>query len=161
MKYMPKQFCAGVLRGPRPNSYDDLCILADAGVTTIFSLEEGWSRIFGWRFEAHDWQVRIGGLFYLFPLSNLFPPSAATCIAITDLLIHDSNGPLGESSYVHCYAGVDRTGFILAVFRVRFHKWKPLDAWAEAQEYGMHRRYWWWKKHFLKLCSELPNETDL
>lgn len=48
---------------------------------------------------------------------------------------------------VRCRRGVDRTGFVIAAYRILVNGWDVERAYQECLDNG-HRRwiYWWWKK---------------
>ena len=140
-------------RGSHPTDIPDLRVLADLDVLTIVSLETFWHKIFGWDGEEKWWshQVLGFGRFFNFPLSNIFPPTKAQTDEILDEIRRSQGLTERSAVYVHCYAGVDRTGWIVAAYRVRYAGWRIDDAWAEAKREGMHWRYRWWKPFFRKL----------
>jgi len=43
---------------------------------------------------------------------------------------------------VHCAAGKDRTGTVVAAYRIAHQKWTNQQALAEAQQIGLH----WWER---------------
>jgi protein-tyrosine phosphatase len=59
------------------------------------------------------------------------------------------NMPLGKV-YVHCKAGVDRTGFMIAVYRMQVEDWPFDKAWKEMKKEGSHWWYRWWKYELKK-----------
>lgn len=141
----------GLYRGSRPESSDDLTYLSfNCSVKTIVSLETGfgrfWDGLFGRAFQEQDLWTRVYQRILLSrPCSNLLPPTPAETRAILD----DIKASLQKGSvYVHCYAGVDRTGWIIAAWRVREQGWSIPDAWNEAIRMGLHARFWWWADAF-------------
>ena len=36
--------------------------------------------------------------------------------------------PANQPIYVHCYYGADRTGMVIALYRVAYEDWAPIDA---------------------------------
>ena len=144
-------------RGSRPECYDDLTHLKSLGITTIVSLQEGYARAKakltgGYATEREDW-IAMGGVYYDVPLSNIIPPSPGR-LFLVEKLIAENHGV-----YVHCFAGVDRTGMSIAYHKVKRFHLTPEEAWQEAVDYGMHRRYRWWKPAFLRACAEIPKNA--
>lgn len=44
--------------------------------------------------------------------------------------------------YVHCKAGENRTGFVIATYRMVYQGWTPEEAVREMRVYGFYRVYW-------------------
>ena len=142
-----------LVRGPRLKGVSDVYHLhSHFWVRTIINLEEGWSRKFGNYQEGPDC-IAFGIKYHGIGLSNFSPPSVEECRAIMKV-IYGTEKPV----YVHCYAGVDRTGFIVALYGALRYGRCPHECWEEAQEAGMHKRYFWWRKSFLAVCAALKGE---
>lgn len=76
--------------------------------------------------------------------SNIFPPDAERVTRFLDTL---SNG---KRTYLHCHSGVDRTGFLVATYRMVEQKWPYHEAYKEWVESGRHFWFDWWKKELKK-----------
>jgi protein tyrosine/serine phosphatase len=66
-------------------------------------------------------------------LSNRTAPSDAEVEQILSLV----NAPDNQPVFVHCKRGADRTGTIIALYRIRHDGWTSEQAKAEAKHYGM------------------------
>ena len=147
----------GLHRGSRPESPVALGILAsNYGVKTIISLETDfgafWDSLVSFRFdEGACWQDWWKKTFIRHPLSNFLPPTRFETMQILDDI---NRSLLNGGVFVHCYSGVDRTGWIIAAYRVIEEEMHPEDAWAEAVKMGMHFRYFWWKSAFIALFPQ-------
>lgn len=140
-----------VYRGPRPKNQEELEHLFKSGVRTIISLEEGWGKLFGWKGEESLWKM-MGGRFIHLRMSNVFPPTLDQCQLVEDT-IHRFYAR--GSVFIHCYAGVDRTGFVSA-YLAYINGYSAEQAWQYAAlDQGMHKRYYWWKKYFMKMVGEV------
>lgn len=138
-------------RGDRPQNNSDLGILAlSYHVERIVSLETFWHKLFGWADEGECWTTSWRRIFKSFPMSNIFPPMWEETMTALDAISEVLQHP-GATIYVHCFAGKDRTGWVIAGYRVKVEGWPPEKAWAEAIEKGMHWRYWWWKPFFMRM----------
>jgi tyrosine-protein phosphatase SIW14 len=71
----------------------------------------------------------------LAPFSDALPAAVITAFfdAVNDL----TNGPV----FVHCRRGSDRTGFLVALYRISHQAWTADRAYREARELGMR---WWY-----------------
>lgn len=115
-----------LFRGAQPNDAD-MANLQRLGVRTIINLRlpsDTWSE------EATV--ARTLGLGYVsVPLRGLSAPTNAEVARIL-ALIGSSPPPV----FVHCEHGADRTGTIIACYRVQHDGWTGARAWAEAKSYG-------------------------
>jgi len=74
------------------------------------------------------------------PLGTFFPPSL-TELRLAVRVIQKTRE---TGIYVHCAKGVDRTGMVIAAFRILVEEWDPFDAAAECFREGMHWIYLPW-----------------
>jgi len=80
--------------------------------------------------------VEAAGMTYLnVPMSTLGAPSAEAVFKILALIESDSTGPV----FVHCKRGSDRTGTVIACYRILHDHWDNRKALQEARSYGMYR----------------------
>ena len=64
---------------------------------------------------------------------------------------------------VHCLEGVDRTGLLIAAYRVKYMEWSEQLAFEEALHYGYHDDINWglnktWKEFNIKLSADRENK---
>lgn len=115
-------------RGAQPTE-EGFESLAKLGVKTIIDLRETSDR--------SDWEegiVRSAGMKYLaFPIAGLAAPSDRQIQDILKVLNDPSQGPV----FVHCKRGKDRTGAIVACYRVQHDGWDNKKALKEARDLGM------------------------
>jgi len=71
--------------------------------------------------------------------SNIWPP---TYFQVSEFLVAASNG---LKTYLHCHSGVDRTGFLVAAYRMQKLGWPFEEAYKEWVEQGRHWWFDWWK----------------
>lgn len=60
------------------------------------------------------------------------------------------NDPDNHPVFVHCRRGADRTGAMIAFYRIAFQRWDPEKAYTEAREIGLR----WW---YFKLGKQIRN----
>jgi len=60
-----------------------------------------------------------------------------------------SDDPKTRPVYVHCKAGQNRTGFVIATYRMIYQGWTPEEAVREMRVYGFYR-VWSRDERFLK-----------
>jgi tyrosine-protein phosphatase SIW14 len=117
-----------VFRGGQPTAqgFQDL---AKNGVKVIIDLREPGSRSV-WEENA----VTAAGMRYVnVPMTGLTPPSEAEIGKILPLLEDSSIGPV----FVHCMRGADRTGAVIASYRIQHDHWENARALKEARADGM------------------------
>lgn len=133
---------AAFWRGGAPKSTVDLIQLYAQGVRTIISLETGFADKLGdYPEEQSDWES-MGGAYHLVKCSNFWAPTAAQTNEVMRLM---GNKPAGKV-YLHCFSGVDRTGWMAARYRLsRLDFLNASDAWeVEAKGSGTHWWFYWW-----------------
>lgn len=116
-------------RGAQPDT-NGINNLKSLGVKSIISLREPGS---SWRGEAAAAQT-AGLVCTNFPLSGINAPKPEQVRQIL-ATIDSLPGPV----FIHCAHGCDRTGTIVACYRIQHDKWSTATAMAEAERYGMSR----------------------
>lgn len=119
-----------VARGPRPG-IDTFPYLA-VNVNKILVLD-------GDREAAMEWAVLWPMVAVVsFPISDwqIYNPFGGVSQSFMDKILEEMTGP--AKIYVHCLHGWDRTGLVIAMYRVRKYGWSKDRAMAEAIEYGYH-----------------------
>ncbi|MEO6393156.1 MAG: tyrosine-protein phosphatase [Pyrinomonadaceae bacterium] len=106
--------------------------LAHVGIKTIVNLRDDDDRAL-----SEEKQVTAAGMQYFnLPLSNLKHPNAAQLEKILAVI----NDPQNQPVLVHCKRGADRTGTIIACYRIAHDGWTGDAALKEAKSYGLG---WW------------------
>ena len=117
-----------VYRGAQPTS-EGLDYLAKIGVKTVLDLREK-----GERASREEVRVKALGMQYVnVPMTGLTPPTANEITRILVLLENPTPGPV----FVHCMRGADRTGAVIAAYRIDHDHWENARALNEALGFGM------------------------
>jgi tyrosine-protein phosphatase SIW14 len=117
-----------VYRGAQPTD-EGFNYLAKIGVKTVVNLREHDERSL-----AEEHVVTADGMQYVnVPMTGLTPPTEAQITKILALLEDDTTGPV----FVHCQRGADRTGAVIAAYRVDHDHWDNARALTEAKSRGM------------------------
>lgn len=131
---------AHLFRGGQP-SREGITKLAELGVRTIIDLRE-LSR----SASAEEEQARALGIrYYRIPLGHLIGPSRAAIDRILEILADPQSRPV----YVHCRRGCDRTGTVVACYRIANESWTAERAIEEALDRGM-RIFELFKRAFIR-----------
>jgi protein tyrosine phosphatase (PTP) superfamily phosphohydrolase (DUF442 family) len=103
--------------------------LAALGVTTVIDLCR--EREHSTSVEATA--VEEAGMRYVsFPMDGSATPSGPQIARALDLL------EAGDTVFVHCKLGMDRTGVVIAAYRIAREHWANQQALDEAEDLGMH-----------------------
>ena len=117
-----------VYRGAQPTE-EGFDYLAKLGVKTVVDLREHDERSL-----AEEHVVTAAGVQYVnVPMTGLTPPTEAEITKILALLEDDTTGPV----FVHCQRGADRTGAVIAAYRIDHDHWDNARALTEAKSLGM------------------------
>ena len=113
--------------------------LQDLGFNTIINLRGASART-----RAQEAEARTLGLnYYTISLPNWGRPDDARIERILELI----NAPESGRVLIHCRSGVDRTGMIVAIHRMKDEGWTSHDALAEAERNGMRRIQFWMRDY--------------
>lgn len=120
-----------VFRGAQPTD-SGWPSLAKLGVKTVIDLREPSE----YPLKAEKKAVEGAGMHFVsMPLHGLIAPPDAEIHKILALLQSESSSPV----FVHCRRGKDRTGTVIACYRIAHDHWSNQKALAEARSLGMSR----------------------
>ncbi len=116
-------------RGGQPKE-GGLQKLASLGVKTIINLRDDDDHE-----QAEETEAHAAGLQYFnVPMARLGRPSDKIIEDVLAILNKSENQPV----FVHCKLGSDRTGTVVAIYRIEHDGWSSEQAKAEAKRYGMN-----------------------
>lgn len=126
-------------RGGQPTG-EGLELLKNAGIKTVVSFRWGKKTI-----AAEQAAVeKLGMKFISLPMYYWRLPGLEITEEFLSIVDDRSNWPL----FVHCFHGADRTGLLLAIFRIKRQSWHVDEAYREMKAKGFHRfriRHFKWK----------------
>lgn len=127
-------------RGGQPTA-EGIKQLAKLGIKTVISFRDTDEKVVRERKIAEE----NGMKFINMHLSNWFKPKDSDIEAILAEIQKPENQPV----FIHCKRGADRTGTIIAVYRMKFENWTAAEANQEAKKFGLG---WWqvWMKDYIK-----------
>ncbi|HSB29124.1 MAG TPA: dual specificity protein phosphatase family protein [Pyrinomonadaceae bacterium] len=115
-------------RGGQPAS-KGLQRLKQLGIKTVINLRDDDDRA-----RQEESAAKAAGLTYFnIPLSTFGRPTDATVDRILALI----NTPENQPVFVHCHRGADRTGTVIAIYRIEHDGWSSEKAKAEAKQFGL------------------------
>jgi len=130
-------------RGSQPDAAA-ITNLAKFGVKSIINLrmaKEGW--------QPEEAIARAQGIQYTnFPMHGFGRPTDEQMRAVLSL-IHSLPGPV----FIHCRYGCDRTGTVIACYRIEHDRWSKDVAMQEAVKYGISRFEFGMKNFVLAFAS--------
>jgi tyrosine-protein phosphatase SIW14 len=116
-----------LFRGAQPTK-EGIEYLAKLGVKTVLDLREADEKA-----QAEERLVTSAGMKYVnIPMTGLKPPTEAETSQVLGIL-EDGSG----SVFVHCKRGADRTGAVIAAYRIDHDGWDNRRALKEAMAQGM------------------------
>jgi protein-tyrosine phosphatase len=139
-----------VYRGAQPAS-EGFKYLAKIGVKTVLDLRENGERSIG---EARL-VTSLSMQYVNVPMTALTPPTEAEITKILALLEDATAGPV----FVHCMRGADRTGAVIAAYRIDHDHWENSRALKEAMSFGMSF-FQWPRQNFILKFQPLPVKTN-
>lgn len=117
----------GIYRGGQPDAAG-VRWLRSIGVRTVVNLRH-------YHGDREGERVRAAGMRYVrIPLESTDPPTETQVRAFLAVV----NDPAARPVYVHCLHGVDRTGAMVAIYRMQAEGWSNADALAEMEHFGAH-----------------------
>lgn len=115
----------GIYRGGMPGK-DGMTSLTNLGVKTIVNLRHYHKRTEGAA-------AKKAGINYIWlPIPSSGEPSKETLERFLAIV----QDPSAQPVFVHCYRGKDRTGTMIAAYRILVQGWTKKEAVAEMQEFG-------------------------
>lgn len=121
-----------VYRGAQPTE-DGIKYLAQIGVKTVIDLRSADERS-----ESEESMVTAAGMRYVnVPMTGLTAPTDAEISRILGILEGNHSGGDQGAVFVHCKRGADRTGVVIASYRIDHDGWDNAHALSEAKALGM------------------------
>jgi len=117
-----------VYRGAQPTE-EGFKNLAKLGIKTVIDLQQTGDE----RAALEEKWVKEAGMQYVsIPMKGMDTPKDASVAKALGLLEDETTGPV----FVHCHAGADRTGGVIACYRIEHDGWTNAKALAEAKDMG-------------------------
>lgn len=117
-------------RGGQPKK-NGLRALKDAGFKTVINLRDGEDDIDDEREVADNLKLNYISI----PMSAFKKPSSQQIQQFFNIV----NAPENQPVFLHCRQGKDRTGAMVAMYRMAKHGWSPDQAHSEMLRYGFHQ----------------------
>lgn len=133
-KDLPNFGCVNdrIYRGAQPTE-KGVKELAARGVKTIIYLRDADDNA-----QIEEMQAKNAGVKFInVPMGNWLKPKDSKIEEILNLLKTSENQPV----FIHCKRGADRTGTVIAAYRISHDGWTAKQAKAEAKSY----HFGWWQ----------------
>ena len=143
-----------VYRGIQPGDDEDYEYMRRMGIKTHLNLR----KYLWWQERSQHRKAEAAGFLYRhagMPTLWNDPKDPEVNEALADL-----NDPALQPVYVSCRLGKDRTGMIVALYRVLYQRWSGCRAWKEWKSYGFLAWNDGLKDYFEKRLRTEPGITD-
>lgn len=133
----------GLYRGDRPT---DFGLIEELGIKTILNLENEAEAMDAEAMMAKACQIAC---YYELPMSEWSRPTFSQLIQALQIILHCEKPML-----IHCLHGYDRTGYVIAAYRIIVQGWSVDRAYKECIAEG-HKWlwYWWWKRSLKEIIT--------
>lgn len=132
----------GIYRGGRPRKAG-VQELKQLGIRTIINLDADTA--LQETDDARDeqqWALEAGLKYIYVPMSPVSAPTTESIDTALKQMLEPANQPV----FVHCYRGSDRTGAVIAAYRITIDNWDIERAYEEMKRYGhAYRTLYQWK----------------
>ncbi len=137
----------GIYRGARPRE-QGIKELKQIGIKAIVNLErEIFEKVPGEVKKEKQWAEEAGIKFFHVPMHPFFAPKKEEIERALAYITDPANHPV----FVHCDRGSDRTGVVIAAYRIRLNGWNFEKAYEEMKRYGHRDKLlFWWKNSLSK-----------
>lgn len=132
------QISENFFRGGQPTE-EGIKLLAELGIKTIISFRDTQEKVLREKKFAEE-----NGLNFInLRLKNWFASKDEEINKILEIITNPENFPV----FVHCKRGADRTGTVVAAYRMKFENWTAEEANREAKKFGLGWWQVWMKDH--------------
>ena len=137
-------------RGAQPDA-EGIQNLKRLGIKTIINL-----RMTGDVWKGEEAEARASGILYTnLPMKGLGRPTDEQVAQALSLI-----NTLPSPVFVHCQHGCDRTGTVIACYRMEHDQWSNRSSLQEARQYGFSRWEWGMKKCVLNFGKPARLQKD-
>jgi protein tyrosine/serine phosphatase len=144
MSYIINNVTENIYRSSRPE-FLDLQFLKIYGIKNILSLEDDPCFRVWEKQSCRDLDLELT----LIPMSGFRAPDPWLLKIVVRYLVI-----LRKPLLVHCKHGRDRTGFVVAAYRMIFQGWSFEKAYQECLDNGHSRWMFWWKNSLRKIALD-------
>jgi tyrosine-protein phosphatase SIW14 len=120
-----------IFRGNRPDNFD---YLKQLGIKSVLCLEDDKHILAAENLECFRRDIRFCG----FPMHSIKSPTHWQLVLGVNFM-----RTLPKPLLVHCRRGIDRTGYMIAKYRMIVQGWPYDKAWAECKAEG-HKPFPWY-----------------
>ena len=141
-----------LFRGGQPRT-GGIQRIAELGVNTIVNLR-GTSN----RTRADEAEARALGLNYVnVSLPRWGRPDHTRIMRVIEVVVAPESGRV----FVHCRDGLDRTGTVIALYRIIQEGWTTNDALIEADKQGMRRIQYWMRDYVEDYGRSIRKDSEV
>ena len=140
------QISENFYRGGQPTE-EGIKQLACLGIKTIISFRDTQEKVLREKKFAEENSLNFLNL----RLSNWFASKDSEINSILEIIQNPENQPV----FIHCKRGADRTGTVVAAYRMKFENWTAEEANREAKKFGLGWSLVWMKDYIFAYYKRL------
>lgn len=133
---------------PTPNAFT---LLKNNGAKTIISLREEQTALQ----KEREIVTALGMDYYAIPMRPFAVPEEEAIEFFLDIVSDPKNQPC----FVHCLHGMDRTGLVVAIYRMQKYNWSFEEAQEELLQMGFHMEFQNLFQVFLAYAERIKQKT--
>ena len=143
-----------LFRSGHPNTYEFKKI-KKMGIQSVLSLEPSTGSPY-----ASNSEGNLAAAMGIRPFSVPMSGSAKPTLSQINRALKVIEDPANQPVLVHCKYGEDRTGIVVAAYRIKHDRWSVERAKSEMRQLGHYDKLYWWDDVLDQFAAQLPASSQ-